>query len=241
MMPGANVVLLRVGIDSGSGGMQGPLFQDRSFELVPIPDSSNLGLRTYGNTIGIKGVPLSDYFPSGRRQQQVGQAMHLDPEFEQFTYGDPTRPKAGLRKLQAGDMLVFYAGLEGWDHHSPPALYIVGYFVVEWAGLAASLPEDEVRQRCGTNFHVMHEPVFRAQRDRLVLVKGGAGSRLLSRAHCISARAANRDGQALKVLSQDAQEVFSDFGGRISIQRSPPRWVPASHVNRARAFVESLP
>ena len=33
-----NVVLLRVGIDTGSGGIHSPLFQDGSFELVPIPD-----------------------------------------------------------------------------------------------------------------------------------------------------------------------------------------------------------
>ena len=32
------VVLLRVGIDTGSGGILGPLFSDGSFEYIPIPD-----------------------------------------------------------------------------------------------------------------------------------------------------------------------------------------------------------
>ena len=32
------VVLLRVGIDTGSGGIHGPLFADGSFEYIPIPD-----------------------------------------------------------------------------------------------------------------------------------------------------------------------------------------------------------
>ena len=236
-----NVVLLRVGVDAGAGGMQGPLFADQSFELIPIPDSSGQGSRTYGQTLGIKGVPLSDYFPAGSRHRRVGQTMHLDPEFEAFTYGDPTRPKAGLRHLQPGDLLVFYAGLAGWDHQSPAALYLVGYFVVEWAGLATALPEDEVLARCGSNFHVRHRPVFERQRQRLVLVKGGAGSRLLTRAYCISRTGTNGAGAPLKVLSPEAQAIFSDFAGKISIQRSPPRWVPASHVYRARAFVESLP
>ena len=44
------MVLLRVGIDSGCGGIQGPLFANGSFELVPIPDTHCVGAATYGNT-----------------------------------------------------------------------------------------------------------------------------------------------------------------------------------------------
>lgn len=236
-----NVVLLRVGIDSGSGGIQGPLFPDGSFELLPIPDEAGVGLRTYGNTLGSRNAPYLDYFPAHRRASMANQAMHVDPEFETFTYGDPTSPKAGLRRLQPGDILAFYAGLEGWQHPSAPALYLVGYFVVAWAGLAAEHPADHVRATCGQNFHVMHDELYRRQCERLVLVKGGAGSRLLTRAHCISEMGTNRVGRPWKVLSPAAQSVFSDFGGRTSIQRSPPRWVPESHVNRARDFLLSLP
>lgn len=36
------VALLRVGIDSGSGGMDGPLFADGTFEYLPIPDSTGV-------------------------------------------------------------------------------------------------------------------------------------------------------------------------------------------------------
>lgn len=36
------VALLRVGIDSGSGGIDGPVFSDGSFEYLPIPDSDGL-------------------------------------------------------------------------------------------------------------------------------------------------------------------------------------------------------
>ncbi|MBK4736793.1 Nmad3 family putative nucleotide modification protein [Noviherbaspirillum pedocola] len=235
------VVLLRVGVDAGAGGMQGPLFHDYSFELIPIPDTSGLGSHTYGAATGTRGLPLSEYFPAATRHRRVGQTMHWDPEFETHTYGDPTRPKAGLRRLQPGDMLVFYAGLEGWGHHCPAALYVVGYFVVQWAGLASTLPERELHQLCGNNFHVRHWAVLEKQRERLVLVKGGPGSRLLTRAHCISTVGINGVGSPLKVLSPQAREVFSNFDGKVSIQRSPPRWVPESHVYRARAFVESLP
>jgi hypothetical protein len=236
-----NIVLLRVGVDSGSGGIQGPLFADESFELVPIPDNSGIGLRTYGNTTGKKNVPFADYFPASRRTAIHAQSMHVDPEFETFTYGDPTSPKAGLRKLQPGDILAFYAGLTGWDHERKPALYLIGYFVVDWAGLATDLSEEELREKCGANFHVIHEELYRKQRNHLVLVKGGKGSRLLSRAHCISSMSMNKAGQPLKVLSPKAQEIFGNFGGRISIQRSPPRWVLPSHIKHAKSFLESLP
>ena len=72
------------------------------------------------------------------------QSIHFDPEFETFTYGDPTRLKSSLKRLDEGSLLVFYAGLEGWDFHWDPALYIVGYFRVAKAGLAESFSRAEL-------------------------------------------------------------------------------------------------
>jgi hypothetical protein len=65
------MALLRVGIDSGSGGMDGPLFADGTFEFVPIPDSTGLDERTYGNQIARTGTPLSDFFPGGAPDSYV--------------------------------------------------------------------------------------------------------------------------------------------------------------------------
>jgi hypothetical protein len=174
------MVLLRVGIDSGSGGMDGPLFADGAFEFVPIPDVKELDERTYGNQMSRAGNPLSDFFPAARQAAMRLKSMHLDPEFASFTYGDPTRPKARLRDLAAGDLLMFYAGLRGYRCDVPPGLYMIGYFEVAFAGIARNLTEEQTRA-CSDNFHVRHESVFLDQRDRLVLVKGGAGSRLLIR------------------------------------------------------------
>jgi hypothetical protein len=36
------------------------------------------------------------------------------------------------------------------------------------------------------------------------------------------------------------QKVFGDFGGKISIQRSPPRWVEPPFVKTAISFVTNL-
>lgn len=234
------VALLRVGIDTGSGGIHGPLFQDGTFEFIPIPDPKGRDERTYANTKGRHGRPLIEYFPESRRTRMASQSMHVDPEWETFTYGDPTPPKVGLRRLEEGDLLVFYGGLQGWDYDSPPALYLFGYFVVEISGIAADLGDDLVYEQFAANFHVRHEAVYMRQRERLVLVKGGPGSKLLTKAVKISVEGRTRDGRPLKVLSPEMQKIFGDFDGKLSFQRSPTRWVKTEYAERATMYVRSL-
>jgi hypothetical protein len=234
------MVLLRIGIDSGCGGMQGPLFQGCSFEYIPIPDGCGIDERTYGDVVGRHGRLLVEYFPETRQAKMRDQSIHFDPEFETFTYGDPTRPKAKLQRLEQGDMLVFYCGLEGWDFESPPALYLMGYFEVQAAGRASSFSEGELQDLFGKNFHVRHPTVFERDKDNLVLVKGGPGSRLLNKAVLISEVGQNSAGRPLKVLSSKMQGNFGQFSKKNSIQRSPPRWVDPAFVERAVEFVRGL-
>ena len=55
-------MLLRIGIDSTAGGALGPIFDDGSFEYIPIPEGCDSGERkTYRNIIGRKGKPLSEF------------------------------------------------------------------------------------------------------------------------------------------------------------------------------------
>jgi hypothetical protein len=234
------IAMLRIGIDTGSGGIHGPLFQDGSFEYVPIPDHFRIDERTYGNTHGRRGEPLVTYFPESRQPDMRNQSVHYDPEFDTFTYGDPTSPKAGLRHLERDGMLVFYCGLQGWDFESAPALYLMGYFEVEAAGIASDFEPADLAGKFAANFHVRHPRVYAQQRDHLVLVKGSANSRLLKRAVEISTLGTDRSGEPLKILSPQMQDIFGNFGGRISFQRSPPRWVDAEHLTRAVDFVTSL-
>jgi hypothetical protein len=237
------VVLLRVGIDTGSGGIHGPLFSDRSFEYIPIPDrfeGKGVDKRTYGNTCGKAGRVLVDYFPETGREKVFDQSIHFDPEFETFTYGDPTPPKAKLRQLGEGSLLVFYAGLKGWNFECSPALYIIGFFEVARAGLAASFSAAGLARLFKNNFHVMHRNVFEDQRDRLVLVKGSANSRLLKKAVKISSVGADKSGRPLHRLAPEMQKVFGDFSGNTGIQRSPPRWVTPEFIRSAAQFVLAL-
>src|SRR5438034_1370085 len=149
-----NVVLLRVGIDTGCGGIHSPLFSDGTFEFVPIPDSHGVDERTYGDCKGRTGRAFAAYFPKRNQEGASLQAMHVDPEFESFTYGDPTPPKRGLAKMRSGDLLVFYAGMEGWGHISQPALYLAGVFRVELAGFAPSFSTDQLQREFRHNYHV---------------------------------------------------------------------------------------
>src|SRR5438874_6777082 len=123
-----NVALLRVGIDSGCGGIAGPLFSDGTFEFVPIDSDRHRGGHMYGNLIGRYRRRLIEYFPDRLRQKMRNCFVHDDPEFKSYTYGDPTRPKQRLKTLEKGDLLVFYAGLCGWGRcNEPTGLNISGY------------------------------------------------------------------------------------------------------------------
>jgi hypothetical protein len=234
------VALLRVGIDTGSGGIHGPLFHDDTFEYIPIPDGFGKDDRTYGNTMGKHGKYLSFYFPISRKVKMTNQSIHYDPEFSTFTYGDPTSPKAGLRNLQSGDMLIFYCGLSGWDFQSPPALYLIGYFEILAAGRAKDFSSEDAQGLFSENYHVKHSDIYDQQKDKLVLVKGSPNSRLLEKAVCISTIGHDRGGRPLKVLSPKMQKIFGDFGGKTSIQRSPTRWVQGQYALNAAEFVSSL-
>jgi len=58
-----NAMLLRIGIDTGCGGLA-PILADGSFEFIPIPeryDSSES--RTYGTIKGRSGRYFSEFLP----------------------------------------------------------------------------------------------------------------------------------------------------------------------------------
>ena len=78
-----------------------------------------------------------------------------------------------------------------------------------------------------------------SKRD-LVLIKGSKNSRLLNKACLISELGADKSGKPLKVLSAEMRKIFGDFGGKVSIQRSPPRWVSPQFVEKAKSFVMNL-
>jgi Nucleotide modification associated domain 3 len=215
-------LLLRVGIDKGSGGTYGPIFNDGSFEFVPIPETyRSCTAATYGERIGRTGKPLSTYVPPALRHVP----MHDDPEFETRTYGDPSAKRRYLLQLAEGDLLVFYAGLKPFDHDNaeyPEALYFVGYFtidqVIDFNWLSAS-ERSANRQRYPYNAHIKRGYAF----ENLVIVVGGNDSRLLNRAVLISEKKPDKSARPTFALSSEMEELLGISG---FIQRSiPPRFV----------------
>src|SRR6185312_7094779 len=67
--------------------------EDGSFDSVCIPDNKRVSAHTYGNMVGRGGKPLAGYFAEARKKVMAEQHVHVDPEWETFTYGDPTPPK----------------------------------------------------------------------------------------------------------------------------------------------------
>jgi len=132
------------------------------------------------------------------------------------------------------------SGRRGRNGHRRPALYLAGYFEVALAGLAGDFDKKVLKSEFGMNFHVRYPSVFEQQKDDLVLVEGGPGSRLFKKAHRISVEGRDRAGKPLKVLSPAMRKVFGTFGGHVSIQRSPPRWVEPGLVDGAVGFLKEL-
>lgn len=248
------VILLRVGIDTGSGGIAGPLLKGNTFDFVPIEAGRpHARQRTYGNQSGRHKRRLIEYFPDRLKAKMRGRPVHDDPEFQSCTYGDPTRPKQGLRDLQRGDLLVFYAGLCSWpdDCVGPTALYIVGYFEVLHAGLYPDLAKQHSRKWVEStfagNWHIVHgdvkgKPYKRGRKSELVLVKGGPGSGLLKKAVRLSALKKKRDrgGHPVFVLEPEMGQHFGNFTKLNAIQRSIPRRVEPEFVEKAAKFIRSL-
>jgi len=242
------VVLLRVGIDTGSGGILGPIFDEREFEFIPIEAEDDRLGRTYGKKRGRHGRKFIDYFPDGRKAQMQDAFLHDDPEFETFTYGDPTSPKKRLRELKRGDLLVFYAGLEGWGQcKTPRGLYIIGYFVVKHAGNYQDLKREGSLKPFAKNWHVLNKDTKgklskRGHWTDLVLVKGGQDSRLLKYAEKISAdkKGIDRGGHPVYVLDPKMKKHFGNFTKLNAIQRSTPRRVSPEFCKSAAEFVMSL-
>ena len=250
MLPGTangnekmRVVLLRVGIDTGCGGIHGPLFANGSFDFLPIPDrfrGNGIDKRTDRTLPERMGVGSSIIF-----RRVVGRESPVNPFISILSLIRSHTAIRLPRRRHCADWITgasscFTQDSRVGDFDCPPALYIIGFFEVDRAGLANSFSRAELAGMFQNNFHVMHEDVFQDQKDRLVLVRGNANSRLLRNAVKISALGKDKNGSALHRLAPEMQTVFGGFEGKTSIQRSPPRWVAPEFTQRATRFVLGL-
>lgn len=221
-MESMKAMLLRVGIDKGTDGTLAPIFEDGSFEYIPISeeDSQSKEDRTYRNTIGRSGKPLSTYLPKGI----ANRTMHVDPEFETFSYGDPTPKREYLLKLGKDDLLVFYAGLTPFKNKKhKEALYIIGYFTVEKVIVFSQLTKKEIEKCYRLYPNNAHLKRSYDTEDLVIVIGDKSRSKLLDKAIQISQTKYDKNGKPYQAVSREMEASLGISG---SIQRSiPPRFI----------------
>lgn len=137
-------VLIRVGVDHSYGGWNAPADpRDGGFVYVPIPESPRVRfhpgcVRRFSEVRNAierfaesRGVGIESYLKRLRTDENV--PMHLDPDFENLTYGDVgDRRGAEIRRMTAGDRIVFYSGMRPVTPFRDRLIYgLIGMFVVD--------------------------------------------------------------------------------------------------------------
>ncbi|MFC7251099.1 hypothetical protein ACFQJ5_14790 [Halomicroarcula sp. GCM10025324] len=146
------VALIGVGADQTNSSPYPQVYQDGSFEYVPIPEayeSSECG--TFGTIsrkpdeghlrqVSASEDTLSDVLDEIMPREGEGDTVkgaelesypiHWDPNFSELTYGEvKTANKNQIKQLDQGDVLAFYTGLTS-PGSGTPHRHIIGYFTV---------------------------------------------------------------------------------------------------------------
>lgn len=219
-------LLLRVGIDKGVGGCLGPIFPDGSFEYIPIPERcATTEKRAYRNLIGRRGRPFSDFVP----KRIYNSLPHFDPEFETFSYGDPTfNKRRQLARLFLGDLLIFYAGLESTEKMCESRLYVIGYFAVQNVYDFSKISDTErvsIFDNLPNNAHSKRTYFD----EGLVIVRGDPDkSRLLSGAALL--------GDENNSLLERLESIFGYSG---SLLRAIGHWINKPYIQKVTDWLNS--
>lgn len=163
-------VLINVGSSSTNPNGRGRIFKDLSFDYLPIPE----GHRTREHVATYRELGFTQVrYPDLR--------VHLDPEFETFTYGHVRRgfgDMKSLLNLKKKAMLFFYATLQKQDVWST---YIIGYFRNPAVYDCRELSREEVLSFRSRGF-ANNAHLKRVDPSVDLLIKGDAGSALLEKA-----------------------------------------------------------
>lgn len=134
MKPSATLIIVYSDSSQEGGGFRGPIFQDNTFENIPIPSKKKIGIK-YSEIIGTHGNPLSDYIPTNRLTNSS--YAHFDPDPVHLTYGDTGNSRVAnrCRKLLKGDILVWGTRLRKyiteWYVPETERIYLTGWLIVE--------------------------------------------------------------------------------------------------------------
>ncbi len=151
--------LVRVGIDQAFGGWNAPIDPTTGeFVYVPIPEDANasfqpglaMSYEPFRRALArFHGVPATT---STLPVSLAGLAPHLDPDFDQLTYGDNgLRRGKGLCDLVAGDLVVFYAGMQPTKPCDHRLIYaLIGLYRVAEAVRLRDIPAEHWAENAHT-------------------------------------------------------------------------------------------
>ncbi|MBE2226871.1 MAG: hypothetical protein IAE93_06000 [Ignavibacteria bacterium] len=224
-------ILLRVGIDSTYGALS-PVWDDMSYIYFPIFSRNIKEIergekRTYKTLFGsdVKFLP----------EKLHNNLVHYDPEFESFTYGDPSNLKHNfLISLEEGDLFVFYMGGVLQNKSKEKGCFIIGYFEVEktFIGSSTLTPGEKVRikKEYPNNAHVISS---KTQRN-LVIVKGSKKSKKLDR--CIKITQLNKKSRNPLYITKPKYQ--KELGLREFIIRAVPIVLKEeNHINNLKKLL----
>jgi len=118
-------------------------------------------------------IPAVKRFGEALPSPLLGRPTHLDPDFDQLTYGDQgQRGKRITSLLTTGDLVAFFAALRPVDGPARPLIYaLIGLYVVEEIVAAKSVP----KSRWAESAHTRRVP---GDGDIVVRAKAGVSGRL---------------------------------------------------------------
>jgi hypothetical protein len=165
-------LLVRVGIDSTDGKWNAPMrHSSGEFAFVTITDE--LSLRQGMDRYYDEYTPVVKRFGKELPRHLVGKPTHLDPDFQNLTYGD--RGQRGSRIVSTvnnGDFLAFFASFRPVDNYLRDLAYcLIGLYMIEEIVPALSVPQ----LRWAENAHTRCVP---GHSDIVVRARPGLSGRL---------------------------------------------------------------
>lgn len=235
-------LLLRVGLDNGSGGGLAPIYEDGTFEYIPIPENyETTQQQTFNDVTTRDGRSYAEYVSTDNESTP----LHLDPEFVTYTYGDPTRKRSQLAELAEDDLLIFYAGLEPEASEGHQRLYVIGYFTVDTVHeLDDKTPTERAGlfDRLADNAHVRRteltsESKHPNQDAYPVIVEGKPNqSRLLEKARPLTDAYVSGTNQQYYMLDSVAQ--ITGYSTSKDLTRASGRWLEPADERLLRTWLD---
>ena len=159
---GIRIYLANVGANT-SHGFTSPIFEDGTFEFLPIPEELNCD-----SPYAVRYCDLCSYYAPDHNlcsyipRRFWDTVCHNDPEFETFTYGDiyhNSNRGSALKQLRIDDILLFLAGLKSWADGKPTeeyGFYLIGGFRIDSVLRKMTQPPDGWEgDRFAKNAHVV--------------------------------------------------------------------------------------